>query len=652
MQRTLIIGAVSQSTQPYSQYAYIQDYNYNYRASILFKYSGSQLQGRYYNTHSIGDISYGNDPVINYYSDKLGLFTQVATSSFLPGKINATLGYLADVSGGLFELNQNNKHWQDVQNIFKAGTTLTIKQFDNKKYTNQKATDGVKPIYNSGYSYTPQLYYVSGADDKLYFQYTGVSTTGDFVALNGGSPNFFISGAASPHYGVSLTSSQYRGGNIYYNFDAETIDPAGEFTPGTATNFASYTASQASQKTFNVSLDISFEFQDTLTYPTASGSYSFGVYQNGVTLIGNLQTVSYTSSYTPAGFTTGSMGKLSTNADPYDTPSLQYSIGTFTGPFKYYINGVPGSPTVIGDTTSTLTLGVYTYQQPAGNVQSSAFITSMGGTSLSAYFNTVSNSKPSRMQGPYQSGGTPIAASGVSASVQTISYSTPANVFNEGDTAVFKLVQEGMSTSNFTASLSAGSLTSNTISVGAGGYPYATSSEAGNAGWFIDSIVDTGDLQSDIVFSTNLSQYVGYLFVPYFESASVIYSSSLYSTYGDANASFFPQAGDKIVLFDYAGVIQDVDVLSATTGSNLTVTVVPEVLSNWIANPALIYRVLILRRYNDEQNVILTFNKNPGQTSYGFTIPETINPNVTANINTLQAAVQSQLLSTQVSTTQ
>jgi hypothetical protein len=132
----------------------------------------------------------------------------------------------------------------------------------------------------------------------------------------------------------------------------------------------------------------------------------------------------------------------------------------------------------------------------------------------------------------------------------------------------------------------------------------------------------------------------------------VIYSSSLYSTYGDVNTIFLPEAGDKIILSDFSGLIQNLDVSAVTTGSALTVTVVPEVLSNWIETPSLIYKVLILRRYKDEQNVILTFNKNPGQTSYGFTIPDTINPTVTANINTLQAAVQSQLLSTQASTTQ
>jgi hypothetical protein len=153
--RTQVIGNLSQSIQPYSQYAQLQDYNYFLPSTVSIRYSGSYLQGAQYNTWSVGDISYGNQPVINYYSDKLGLFTQIQSSSFIPGTVNASLGYLADVSGGLFELNQNNKHWTDVQNIFVQGTQLTVKQFDNKKYSNQVATDGVKTIYNSGYNYTP-----------------------------------------------------------------------------------------------------------------------------------------------------------------------------------------------------------------------------------------------------------------------------------------------------------------------------------------------------------------------------------------------------------------------------------------------------------------------------------------------------------------
>ena len=105
---------------------------------------------------------------------------------------------------------------------------------------------------------------------------------------------------------------------------------------------------------------------------------------------------------------------------------------------------------------------------------------------------------------------------------------------------------------------------------------------------------------------------------------------------------------------DITGTTQNLDIISASlSGSNpnikLQVVVTPQVLANWEANVSgSIYQFLMLTRYDDEQNVILTFNKNPGQTSAGFLIPDTINPNVTQNINTLQAAVQSQLLTTQV----
>ena len=45
----------------------------------------------------------------------------------------------------------------------------------------------------------------------------------------------------------------------------------------------------------------------------------------------------------------------------------------------------------------------------------------------------------------------------------------------------------------------------------------------------------------------------------------------------------------------------------------------------------------------------MRFNKPPGATSYGFILPNTISPQVVNNINTLQANVQAQLLSTQAS---
>jgi hypothetical protein len=149
--------------------------------------------------------------------------------------------------------------------------------------------------------------------------------------------------------------------------------------------------------------------------------------------------------------------------------------------------------------------------------------------------------------------------------------------------------------------------------------------------------------------SEDLSNFTNYEFVPFFLSASVAYSSSLYFAYGDVNYQFNPQQGDKILLSDFSGVSQELDVYSSSLDVNdrLNIIVTPRVLDNWLLDSNLVYRCLILKRYDDEQNVILAFRKTPGLTSYGFLIPDTISNQVTDNINTLQAAVQSQILTNQ-----
>ena len=211
--------------------------------------------------------------------------------------------------------------------------------------------------------------------------------------------------------------------------------------------------------------------------------------------------------------------------------------------------------------------------------------------------------------------------------------------------------------SNYTASLTVGKL-SGTVQSSQGSYPYATASldTFPSGGWYIDSLSNTASI-SIITFNSNISQFYQYQQVPYFVSGSTAYSSSLYSTvingagsYGNINYPFNPQLGDKIIMRDKTGTTQNLDIISASlSGSKLQVSVTPQILANWTTNvSSSVYQFLMLKRYNDEQNVILSFNKNPGQTSNGFIIPNTINPNVTQNINTLQAAVQSQLLTSQI----
>ena len=639
LQETITLGNVVQSQQLYSQYAYIQDFNYSSRAYTIPRYSGSYLSGRQYNEFTSGDVSFNGEPVIDYYSNKIGFFTQVASSSFLPGKTNVALAYLADVSGGLFELNQNNRNWIDLQNIFVAGTEATVKQFDNKKFSNQVTTDGIKTIYNSGYNYTPQLYFTSGADQRLYFQYIGSESTSPFRGFVSGSPNSFISGTTSPRYPVTLDAgTTVRKGVIYNYLDGESpLSP--DFATGSAGVWPSFTASIAGQRTFTINLGLSVGFPDPQTFGDQSAQYTWGAYKNGGELVGAVQALNFQSTYSPGGPGTGSIsgfppgGFVNVIDGPFNTTAV-------SGPFTVYLSGV-NQGVIEGDITySTYIITIN------GNMYGSAYLADFTTGNLSLYINSLSSTPntPTILDfiTPPGPGGSPINTTG---SFQTLNYTTPAVSLSPGDKVEFRLTQSFVTTNNFTASFASGIsnsyLISQPVAVGLGGYPYASVSSSG----FINTMADLSQTTTAIYFNNEVSSYVNYQFVPAFVSGGILYTSSLYNVYGDVNYPLNPQFGDKVVMSDFSGIVQEFDVVSGSiTNGALSVVVSPQVLDDWMTNPKLVYTFLLLRRYEDEQNVILNFTKVPGQTSYGFLLPDTISPQVVENINTLQAAVQSQLL--------
>ena len=643
---TEAFGTTYVSQQPYSQYAQVQDYNYALKRSVLPRYSGSILSGLVYNqftSQSVsysGDISYGDDPVINYYSDKLGYFVQIESSSFIPGKVNASLAYFADVSGGLFELNQNNNNWQDLQNIFVGGETLTIKQFDNQKFSNQVATDGIKSIYNSGYNYTPQLYYNSASDGRIYFSYQTGSVVGSFTATN--QSNFFISGAASPRYLANPTN-----GFIYNIFDLETADSVNYYSPGTASLqfFPTFSSPTAGTRTFTANMSVNVEF------PTAGqqATYSLVLTKNNTPINGGSVTAGFAS--IASGGTT-SFGRVSTiSPDQYVLTFTTFSLSpnVTSGPFEVFVNGASQGVKGAADSKIFWKLFYYTYQAtPTQTVSEDGyFATAIYDTNneLQFYIDTLTST---------YSYGTPLtqiiatgSTSGTSvlSSTLNLSVNTAADSYNANDIISVKVKQQvTASGQNFTASVTAGTFTFSETAQ-QGGYPFVTTASAA----FITGLSNPTSQTGLITFSSAISAYYGYQQVPYFVSGGTTYYNSLYSQYGDVNANFYPQQNDKIILQDYRGVYQDLNVFTSSINSSgvVTITTVPGINTDWVANPKLLYNVLVLSRYKDEQNVILTFNKNPGQTSYGFLIPNTVSPDITNNINTLQAAVQSQVLTNQ-----
>ena len=656
LSQSLIIGPVSQSQQPYSQYAQLQDYNYSLRRSIQPRYSGSYLSGLNYNVYTSqnitysGDISYGNDPVINYYTTKLGLFTQLATSSFIPGVVNASLAYFADVSGGLSELNQNNKNWQDIQNTFVAGDNLTIKQFDNKKYSNQVASDGVKLIYNSGYNYTPQLYFSTASDTKLYFQYAGNAVVGNFYATN--QTSLYVSGStASPFLAGTRYYASASRGYIYNIFDSEISDTNSYFTTGNPTYpgglFPTFSAPYAGVRSFDVELSVDVAFPTTNQQIT----YSLSLTKNGTPLSNGSVTAGFKSTQTAG---TSRNGTATIVAIRAINTGVVLTSGVITGPINLFnqygsLIGTSGTNTWIS--ASTFNYSYYDYSGGGGLVTSYGYFAT--NYSPDPVLNTIQTWQPggNSTQLTNLSSATTTPAVNQLTKTLTLNLATTPTSFGPGDQVLVQLLQTvtasnySSSFSNYTASLSQGSFTMTEIT-SQGTYAYATAS----SGQFISSSINVGNL-GEIVFSNELSSYYGYSFVPYFKSGSTTYSSSLYNQYGDINTTFDPKQYDKLILQDVNGVTQDLNIYTASlSGSQLVVYTVPTISPNWVGSASLIENFLLLRRYNDEQNVILTFNKPVGQTSYGFLLSETVSPEVTANINTLQAAVQSQLLSTQTGT--
>jgi len=154
--------------------AELQDSYLSLRSYNTSRYEGCKVSSLLYNTYTDGDSSYGKTAAIDHNVRKIGLFTQIESSSFLPKRNTTRLKYLVDEFGNLTELNQLNKNWWDIQRTFIMGDTGSVALFDNKKFSNQKATDGKKLIFDSGYSYYPVLYFATCSNDPdLFFENQG-----------------------------------------------------------------------------------------------------------------------------------------------------------------------------------------------------------------------------------------------------------------------------------------------------------------------------------------------------------------------------------------------------------------------------------------------------------------------------------------------
>jgi hypothetical protein len=259
----------------------LQDSYETLRTHQLSRYEGVKLSSTLYNTYTQGDNSYGKTAVIDVNVLKLGLFTEVVASRFLPNRNNAVLKYLVDKEGNFTELNLRNSHWQEIQNTFIAGDTGSISQFNNQLYTNQKSTDGEKIVYDSGYTYAPILYFGSTAsDDPIWFQNIGTQNAYTANARNSLSPNSYISGS-----GVGNDAYPFSGsGNYVPRAFNQVIEGGTYFKAGDATSFASYSIQETGNHSIVISLPFTYEVS---TIPVNEATWSLQVYKS----VGGVETL-------------------------------------------------------------------------------------------------------------------------------------------------------------------------------------------------------------------------------------------------------------------------------------------------------------------------------------------------------------------------
>lgn len=223
------------------------------------------------------------------------------------------------------------------------------------------------------------------------------------------------------------------------------------------------------------------------------------------------------------------------------------------------------------------------------------------------------------------------------------------SALNVGEKLIFKFFISASSSPNFTASLSQGSLSVNSLAPQTG---YASVA----CPFLSSTYVSPGSNVNEIVFTSALSSLYnsGYAFVPNPVNKP---SSSLYPIYGDVDYPFIVKPFDILLLYLSDGTYVEYRVINVYTDTNNLVRLVLDAPLSQFAKDDLtgnghwFQRFLLLSRIEDETNAYIIYQKRPGQTSYGFIIPQDLAPDVLENIDVITREVKQKLLADQQGST-
>jgi hypothetical protein len=640
--------------------AELQDSYLSLKSYQTSRYEGSKVTSQLYNIHTDGDDSYGKAAAIDRYTRKIGLFTQIESSSYLPQRNTTRLKYLVDEFGGLTELNQQNNNWSEIQRTFMMSNTASVALFDNKKYSNQKATDGNKVIFDSGYTYVPIIYAASGSTKRLYFDNIGEAPiwNGQATFL---SSSYYISGSST--LGYPLVNKVVT--NLFNYVTKDPFNGTHSMKGGTPTSLPVYVVPEGGAYSISANLNLSITYN-----PGASGNnngditFALKLLKNGSSII-DLDSHKFTftspgSTYNTkaSGFQSADGNNITITGTPVTSVrgmtvgGIYYPAGRTFYKFDY------GFYESFGTSFCTPTTYLGACYSPNNNTSATNHLISCGGT----YTHRVVESLYS------------IPDFSTQTNAQTFFYDFSvsytggrgggnANLI-KGDAISASFYINGSPTisNNFTASLSPTIFKVTALANTAGNYPYVQTD-------FID-IFDSSPSSSQLLLSSGVTSFYSpnYIFLPTYVSASYTYTSSLYNQYGDVDYPFQFSEYDMFVAYDYDNnyyefrIIDTQIVPEPGTGKPALLITFDGDLSGalrddltGIDDSGRTYpgstKFLFLKRLKDETNTYLTFKKRPGLTSYGFLLPNNLAPDIIKNIDTITKEVKTKLLADQQGTT-
>jgi len=138
-----------------------------------------------------------------------------------------------------------------------------------------------------------------------------------------------------------------------------------------------------------------------------------------------------------------------------------------------------------------------------------------------------------------------------------------------------------------------------------------------------------------------------YIFNPLDSLISSSYAN-IYQEYGDILYPFVLQENDKIIVqvIDGNGPFLEYTVSNVIYAGNGQVYIqTKEDISGYFEDRCnKFYKIIFLKRVNDETNIIVNLIKPDGKTSYGFSIPQNISTDVIDNIDNITKNVKLQLV--------